>query len=650
MADVTTMFYNADIIVAFMKMSTSRGGAGNGKQATAMVGQIKRFLVGKPIATDEQPHKRFSKITGLAILSSDALSSVAYATEAILAVLLIAGAAALGLSLPIAGGIALLLIVVAFSYRQTIRAYPGGGGAYIVARENLGETPSLVAAGALLIDYVLTVAVSITAGVAAITSLAGNVGLDLRNLAVEIALACTLLVTLVNLRGVKENSTLVAIPTYTFIAAMLGLIGYGLVSNYFVGPSQVIQPVAPPIPAGEALGLWLILRAFAAGCTALTGIEAISDAVPSFQQPVARNAGLTLLIMVLLLVTMFLGISWLAYAHGAIPNEMTHETILSQIARTIFGVGPVYIVIQLATALILVLAANTAFADFPRLASFLARDRFLPRQFASRGDRLIFSNGVLALGFCAALLVLLFRANEIALLPLYAIGVFISFTLSQSGMVRRHLNLRESGWRRGLILNGLGAALTGLVLVILAVTKFTLGAWIVIVLVPLLVVAFKAIQTHYKHVASQLSLVGATRPTPLRRHTAVVLVSGIHRGVLPALQYARSIAPDNVTAVYVNLDPEQTEKLRARWCDWGCDVPLVVLDSPYRSLVTPLLRYIDEVDSRYTDDVVTVILPEFVPARWWEHLLHNQTGLLIKTALTFQKGKVVTSVPYRLER
>jgi len=618
----------------------------------AMVAQIKRFLVGKPIATEHQHHERLSRVTALAVFSSDALSSVAYATEAILAILLIGGSAALGLSLPIGIGIAALLVVVAFSYRQTIRAYPKGGGGYIVARENLGEMPGLVAAGALLIDYVLTVAVSISAGVAAITSLAGTWGFSgVKEHAVEIALFFILLVTLANLRGVKESGAIFAVPTYAFVVGILAMIAFGLAQDALFGATPVTHAIPLEIPpAGEAIGLWLILRAFAAGCTALTGIEAISDGVPAFREPESKNASATLTWMVAILVTMFLGITWLAHAHGAVPNEFTHETVVSQIARTIFGDGPVYFVIQIATALILVLAANTAYADFPRLASFLSRDRFLPRQFSSRGDRLVFSNGILALGFFSALLVIIFRANEIAMLPLYAIGVFISFTLSQSGMVRRHLRLKEEGWQRSAAINSAGAALTAIVLVVLGVTKFSHGAWVVMALIPVLVLLFRAIHTHYKRVAAQLSLSGAPRPMPLRRHTAIVLVSGIHRGVLPALQYAHSIAPDNATAVYVNLDAEQTAKLRERWCDWGCDVPLVVLDSPYRSLLTPLLRYIDEVDTRYNDDVVTVVLPEFVPAHWWEHLLHNQTGLLIKTALMFQRGKVVTSVPYRLER
>jgi len=616
------------------------------------VGQIKRFLVGKPIATEHQHHERLSRVTALAVFSSDALSSVAYATEAILSILVLGGSVALGYSLPVAIGIAVLLVVVAFSYRQTIRAYPKGGGGYIVARENLGNIYGLIAAGALLIDYVLTVAVSISAGVAAITSLASTWGMPwLASYAVEIGLVCILLVTLANLRGVKESGVIFAVPTYVFIVSILTLIVYGFIRNMLFDVQPVVHMIDPEIPStGEAIGLWLILRAFAAGCTALTGIEAISDGVPAFRSPESKNAASTLTWMVMILVTMFLGITWLAHAHGAVPNELTHETVISQIARTTFGDGLVYGVIQMATALILVLAANTAYADFPRLASFLSRDRFLPRQFSSRGDRLVFSNGILALGVFSALLVVLFHANEITMLPLYAIGVFISFTLSQAGMVRHHFHIKEEGWRWGAVINSLGTVLTAVVLVVLAVTKFTHGAWAVMVLIPMLVLLFMSINKHYSSVARQLSLEGAGRPFPLRRHTSIILVSGIHRGVLPALQYAQSIAPDNVMAVYVNLDVDQTMRLQQRWIDWGCNVPLVVLESPYRSLITPLFNYIQEVDARYNDHVLTVVLPEFVPAHWWEHLLHNQTGMLIKAALMFNKGVVVTSVPYHLER
>ncbi len=617
-----------------------------------MASSFKRLLIGKPIATEHQHHERLSNVTALAVFSSDALSSVAYATEAILAVLILGGSAALGLALPVGIGIGVLLVVVAFSYRQTIRAYPKGGGGYIVARENLGDLPGLVAAGALLVDYVLTVAVSISAGVAAITSLGVTWGFpEIKTYAVELGLFFIAVVTIANLRGVKESGAIFAVPTYAFITSILMMIAYALVRDMIFGPTLVVHSIAPEIPMeGEAIGFWLVMRAFAAGCTALTGIEAISDGVPAFKSPESKNASTTLTWMVGLLVSMFIGITYLANVHGAVPNELSHETVVSQIARTIFGTGPIYFIIQITTALILVLAANTAFADFPRLASFLSRDRFLPRQFSSRGDRLVFSNGILALGTFSALLVIVFQANEIAMLPLYAIGVFISFTLSQAGMVKRHLRIKEEGWRRGMIINGMGATLTAVVLIVLTVTKFTHGAWVVLVLIPILVTFFQGIHKHYLGVAEQLSLSTAAKPIPVRRLTAIVLVSGVHKGVLSALELGKSLAPDNVTAVYVDLDPEHIERVKSRWAEWGSDVPLVILESPYRSLITPLMNYIDEIEGRYRDGHVMVILPEFIPYNWWEHLLHNQTGLILRTALTFRKGKTVISVPYKLEQ
>ncbi len=393
------------------------------------------------------------------------------------------------------------------------------------------------------------------------------------------------------------------------------------------------------------------MRAFAAGCTALTGVEAISDGVPAFQKPESRNAAVTLVAMVAILCTMFLGITVLADAYHIIPDASPEpETANSQLARAIFGAeSPLYYLLQVATTLILILASNTAYADFPRLSYFLASDRFLPRQFAQRGDRLVFSNGVLALGIASALLVIAFGAREQALLPLYAVGVFMSFTLSQFGMVMRGRRLRTPGWWRSALISSIGATVTGLVMLIIAATRFWEGAWAVIVLIPVLVLILLSIHNHYTAVAKQLSLADAPPPSAIRRHTAVVLISGVHRGVIPALQYAVSIAPDNVTAVYVDMDSTATAKLQAKWTQWGSGIPLVVLDSPYRSLLVPLMRYIDEVDQRYNDDVITIILPEFIPSRWWQHLLHNQTGLLIKAALLFRKGKVVTSVPYHLE-
>jgi amino acid transporter len=613
-----------------------------------MIGALKRLFVGRPLATSQLAHERLTKRIALAVFASDALSSVAYATEAILIALLASGTQALGYAPPIAGGIALLLIVVAFSYRQTIMAYPQGGGAYIVARENLGMVPSLVAAAPLLVSYVLTVAVSMSAAVAAIASAVEI----LEPYRIELAIGLIGLVTLANLRGIKESGRLFAIPTYLFIASMFVMIGVGL---FKLLTGQVVAAPPPAVANIEGgvhpLTFFLVLHAFAAGCTALTGIEAISDGVPAFQKPESRNAAATLVVMVVILCTMFLGITILADVYDIIPDGSAEpETANSQLARAIFGAtSPLYFISQIATMLILVLASNTAYADFPRLSYFLASDRFLPRQFAQRGDRLVFSNGVVALGVISALLVIAFGAREQALLPLYAVGVFMSFTLSQFGMVVRGRRLRQPGWWHSALVSSIGAIVTGIVLFVVAGTRFLEGAWAVIVLIPILVLILLSIHRHYAAVARQLSLADAPPPQAVRRHTVVVLISAVHRGVIPALQYALSIAPDNATAVYVDLDAETTAKLRAKWEQWGSGIPLIVLESPYRSLLRPILQYIDEVDAMYEDDVLTIILPEFVPAKWWQHLLHNQTALLIKAALLFSKGKAVLSVPYHLD-
>ncbi|HNP88519.1 MAG TPA: APC family permease [Kouleothrix sp.] len=615
-----------------------------------MLAELKRLMVGQPLATEQLAHERLTKRIALAVFSSDALSSVAYATEAILIALMAAQTTALGYATPISIGIALLLITVAFSYRQTIIAYPQGGGTYIVSRENLGTTPSLVAASALLIDYVLTVAVSMSAAVAAITS-AVHI---LEPYRVELAIGLISLVTLANLRGIKESGRIFAVPTYLFIISMFLLIGVGL-TKLILGGGSVPPAPAPAVPYVpeelQTLSFFLLLRAFAAGCTALTGIEAIADGVPAFQKPESRNASITLVVMAVILCSMFLGTTVLANAYHIIPDgSLEPETANSQLARMIFGNNSVlYYILQVATMLILVLASNTAFADFPRLSYFLAQDRFLPRQFGQRGDRLVFSNGVVALGIFSSLLVIAFGAREQSLLHLYAVGVFLSFTLSQFGMVQRWRRIRTPGWQRSAAINLLGSLVTGTVLVVIASTKFLEGAWAVLLLIPIMVVVLRSIHTHYVAVARQLSLADASPPTAVRRHTAVVLISGVHRGVVPALQYALSIAPDNVTAVYVDLDADATARLKEKWKQWGSGVPLTVLPSPYRSLLRPLMAYIDEVDAQYDDDVLTIVLPEFVPSKWWQHLLHNQTALLIKASLLFSKGKIVTSVPYHLE-
>jgi amino acid transporter len=604
-------------------------------------GQLKRLIVGKPIPSHLAHHERLSRFTGLAVLSSDPLSSVAYATEEILRVLILAGTAALTLSSPIAVVIAAILAVVVFSYRQTIHAYPSGGGAYIVAKENLGETAALVAAAALLIDYVLTVAVSIAAGVAAITSALPTWHIN----RVELTLAFVGVLMIGNLRGIRESGRIFAVPTYFFIVTTLALIAVGA-WRVMTGTMAPVAAPDPLLPPPQPLTLFLLLTAFSNGCTAMTGVEAVSNGVPAFKPPEARNAAATMLMMACLSITMFLGITLLSHVYGVLPSEQ--ETVVSQLARGVFGRGLPYYLVQAATMLILVLAANTAYADFPRLASILARDRYVPRQFMNQGDRLAFSNGIVGLSIFAAILLIVFGGDTHALIPLYMVGVFISFTLSQAGMVVHWRQLRGPGWKTSAVINGIGAIVTGIVLVVVAVTKAFEGAWIIMALIPIHVLFFKETKRHYDSVAAQLTLRGYA-PEDTRRNTVLVPISGLQRAVLEALAYARSLSPD-VRAVYVNIDPMMTDQLKSQWPQWGKGVPLVVLESPYRSLMEPLLEYIGQVDAERPDDYITVVLPEFVPARWWHHLFHNQRALLIKGALLFRRNIVVTSVPFHLER
>jgi amino acid transporter len=603
--------------------------------------RIKRLVVGTPIPSHLAHHERFSRITGLAVLSSDPLSSVAYATEEILRVLLVGGVASLWYVTPIGAVIATMLAIVVFSYRQTIYAYPNGGGAYIVARENLGRLPSLIAASALLIDYVLTVAVSVAAGVAAMTSAFP----DLHVSRVEMSLGFVAILMVGNLRGVRESGRIFAAPTYFFIASMLSLIGIGA-WRYVTGTLEPVAPAAP-ITTGHAgmLGTFVLLTAFSNGCTAMTGVEAVSNGVPAFRAPESRNAAATLVVMATLAILMFGGITLLAHAYAIVPNDA--ETVVSQIARGTFGGRSVpYYLLQAATMLILVLAANTAYADFPRLASIVARDRFLPRQFMTQGDRLAFSNGILILSGLAGGLLVAFGGDTHALIPLYMIGVFVSFTLSQAGMVRHWHKLAGPGWRTSAVINGFGALVTGVVLVIVAVTKATEGAWIILVMIPTLVIVFEVTRRHYDSVASGLTLRG-WRPGPSGRHVVIVPVGGLQRAVVKALRYARILSSD-VRAVYVEVDTGATDAIRREWGEWGEGVDLIVLESPYRSLLQPLLEYIDQVQREDPTGYVTVILPEFVPRRLWQHLLHNQHALLIKGALLFKRGVIVTSVPFHL--
>ena len=776
---------------------------------------IKRLLLGRPLASEEAGHQLLPKVLALPVFSSDALSSVAYATEEIMLVLVLAGTVALRFVLPLSLGIGLLLFIVVVSYRQTVRAYPSGGGAYIVSHENLGEMPGLIAAGALLTDYVLTVSVSVAAGVAAITSAAPG----LLSQRVPLSLVIVAFITIMNLRGVKESGTLFAIPTYGFIMCVYLMIGVGFAKCLGGCPHAASASLQIPPTHLGGITLFLLLRAFSSGSTALTGVEAISNGVPAFRKPQARNAASTLGIMGAIAITMFLGISFLAHATGvrAIPEDAIkhlhrglpiesvcdqfkasdpvvghfceQKTVLAQIAETIFGRGFLFFAIQALTALILILAANTSYQDFPRLSSILARDRYMPRQFMNRGDRLVFSNGIVMLAVLSSLLIVIFHADVTRLIQLYVVGVFTSFTLSQTGMVRHWHKTQERGWKRSAVINGIGAFATGIVLVVVTMTKFVHGAYIVVIAIPIIVLMFKGIDRHYRSVAAQLRapadrprvLAGtravvlvpqvdasvmralgyahALRPIEVRalfvgdegaasdaraswerrrlrvpldvvsdgdlveavrrhvrgieregaefvnvvvpealgrsglrhfvqhrrelmlkasmlfepqvvltdvpslddggddasgpivpvRNVAVALVSGVHNATLRALEYAKAINPTEVRAVTFNVDERSTQTIMREWADAGTDVPLEILDSPYREVTRPLVRLIQQIRQTTPGAVVTVIIPEFVVGKWWHQFLHNQTALAIKASMLFEPGVVVTSVPYHLE-
>ena len=598
---------------------------------------LKRLLVGEPLSTAQARHERLSKVTGLAIFASDNLSSVAYASEEILRVLILAGPAALDLSTPIAIAIAVVIAIVIYSYRQTILAYPQGASDYIVAKDNIGAAAGLTAGSALLIDYTLTVAVSVSAGIAALTSAFPA----LFPWRAWLCVGAIALIAVGNLRGLRESGRLFALPSYLFIAGLLALLGVGF-TRYAAGGAPPEPTAAEP---AVALSAFLVLRAFASGAVALTGIEAVADGVTAFKPPEVVNARAVLAALAVIMTVLFVGTTALADLYDVIPQA--HETVVSQLARQVFGSGIIYYYIQAVSMLILVLAANTAFADFPRLAFFMARDGYLPRQFSNRGDRLVFSNGVVMLTVVAAGLIVIFDGDTHALIPLYAVGVFTSFTLSQASMVRRWLRLRPPRWHWRVAISTLGATTTGTVLLVVAATKFLDGAWIVIALIAILIAIFVAIRRHYEDVAGQLSLDGYGAPEEMS-HTVLVLVGDLHRGVVEALQYARTLSP-SAKAVYVETDPDRTRRLEEKWGRHGLGVPLVVLNSPYRSLLGPLLEYVQHLTDRPGKHVVTMVIPEFIPARWWQHLLHNQTALLIKGALLFRRNVIVTDVPYHLK-
>jgi amino acid transporter len=615
-----------------------------------MYSTLKRLFVGRPLASAEQEHQRLSKTIALAVFSSDAISSTAYATEEILHVLVpLAALAALDYLIPISLVVVVLLTIVALSYRQTIFAYPGGGGSYVVSRENLGVNPSLVAGASLLTDYVLTVAVSISAGVAAITSAVES----LRGRQVALGLILIGVITLGNLRGLRESGRIFAVPTYVYILALGGLVSWGLWRSFTgsLDPMPVDEKQLANFVEGNTVlagvTLFALMRAFSSGAVALTGVEAISNAVPSFRRPEAKNAAMTLMMMVTILGGFFFAISVLA--HRLAPTLSENETILSLLGGHVFGRGFLYVVLQASTAAVLVLAANTAYNAFPAVSSIIAKDGYLPRQLFNRGDRLVFSNGILALSGAAGLLLVAFNGITTKLIPLYAVGVFTSFTLSQLGMVQHHRHNREPGWQRGAVINGIGATATAIVLAVVVVSKFTIGAWVPVVVIPVIIALFKALKRHYVMVASELAVPPGWRP-PRMNHTVVVLVGSVHRGVLEALAYARSLAPNHLVAVTVVSDEEEQERIAKEWTERQIDVPLDIVYSPYRELSPAVLRFIDEIDARWDNDIVTVLIPEFVVRHWWEQLLHNQTALFLKGRLLFREGVVVTSVPYHVRK
>jgi amino acid transporter len=611
-----------------------------------MLTRIKHLLLGPPLPTHQSAHERLNKLQALAAFSPDALSSIAYANQEIYLGLVIAGSAGLALSLPIGLAITGLLVLVALSYFQTIQGYPSGGGSYAVARDNLGTLLGLVAATALLIGYLLTAAVSLTAGVEAIAS-AFPVLWPHR---VIVSLSLLVVITLLNLRGLRETGTLMAIPVYLFLFAYLPMLAYGVLRALIDGPGTLTTAPLPSVP----LTAFVVLRAFSAGCTALTGIEAISNGVPSFRPPEARNARQTLMVMALLMAVLFVGSVGLTQILAVTAGP--EETILSALAGRLLGRGPAYMLIQVTTTLILTVAANTSFAGFPRVAALLANDGFLPRQLSGLGDRLVFANGILLLAVATGGLIIAFGGDTHALIPLFAVGVFLAFTLSQAGMVAHWWRERGKGWQLKAALNGIGALATGMTALIVGFSKFVEGAWITILLIPALVAGLLQIRAHYREVARQLSLdvlMPFDKPSPSPR--VIIPISGVHRGMVDAVTYAQSISSD-VTAVYVELEPGAGERIREKWERWWPDVTLVIRPSPYRSIVGPLLDFLDETDRQHDDgQLATVVLPEFVPAKWWHGLFHNQTAWLVKAALLYRRRelgyqRVVIDVPYHLYR
>jgi amino acid transporter len=612
----------------------------------AVMRGLRTFLIGRPISSEHEEHERLTKVKALAVFSSDNISSSAYGPEEIMRVLVLVGTGALFLTVQLAALIIVMLAIVTISYRQTIKAYPMGASSYIVASDNLGDRAGILAASALLIGYVVTVAVSVSAGVAAMTSIIP----DLYAARVWISVTMVVLLMLGNLRGIRESGTIFMAPTYLYVVVMLGVIGWGMALALGGNLPHFEAPAgwAGAESTGQVLGLFLILRAFSQGAVALTGVEAVSDGVPAFKPPEWRNARTTLTWAAIIFGVLFLGIAYLATTVGIVPDPSEKQTVLSLLVRQIAGNGPILILAQVATALLLVLAANTSFADFPRLSSFLARDGFLPRQFAFRGERLAFTTGILALAGMAILLLFGFKASVKELIPLYTLGVFIAFTLSQTGMLVRWYRRREPGWLRGMLINGLGALTTGVVMLVVGSSNFFQGAWLVIVLVPFLMAVLWGIRHHYRTLEGKLALDRIPEGKEVAAEPIVIVpVARLDRTARQAIAFANSIS-QHATAVHITNNPESATELRERWPDWAGKTELVVVESPFRALVGPLLRYLDALQAQDPGRPVVVVLSEVVPRHWWENFLHNQTALRLKLRLFNRPNTIVADVPYHL--
>ncbi|RUT31854.1 APC family permease [Paenibacillus zeisoli] len=604
---------------------------------------LKRFLIGRPLKSNELGEQKLNKTKALAILSSDALSSVAYGPEQILIVLVTLSAAAFWYSIPIAVGVLVLLSALILSYRQIIFAYPHGGGAYVVSKENLGMNYGLVAGGSLLVDYILTVAVSVSAGTDAITSAFPS----LHPYTVVIAIVFVLLITTLNLRGVTESASILAYPVYLFVLALFILIGVGIynILTGHVSP-ELHTPVGTPV---AGISLFLLLKAFASGSSALTGVEAISNAIPNFKDPAPNNASKTLMAMGTLLALLFTGIVFMAYYYGVAPQAKV--TVVSQIAEQTFGRNFMYYFIQGTTALILILAANTGYSAFPLLAVNLAKDKFIPRMFTVRGDRLGYSNGIIILGVCSILLILVFKGQTEHLIPLYAVGVFIPFTLSQTGMIFKWVREKPSGWMPKLIINSIGALISLIVTIMFFLTKFA-QVWPVLIFLPIIIYIFYRIKKHYLAVGDQLRLTTCEPAMPIEGNVIIVPVAGITHVVENSLNYAKSLNPHQVIAVYVPFERQEENDFEAKWMKWQPDVRLVTLYSPYRSIIQPLLKFVDTVQRKASESnyQVTVVIPQFIPKKGWHNILHNQSGLVIRTKLLYRRKVIVTTVPYHLTK